>query len=377
MLLGLALLAAAAPVRAQAPLRFKGTILDVPDAGSLTGPAGRFWFPDWGWPTDVDREHDWSVDPRTYATRVVAIGDLLVGEVEALRPGGDRPVRSLVWDRALRPSWWGAEATVLAATEDGMLLVSLRGGEEIHLIDGKRDQELEVPKLESWKPLVARSGGLFLGVGDRRGEPVLVVLRRKRSKKVEARLIPSRLRPRDVNETGWVIGADGADPAVLGPLLRDGALVAEDRLAELTPLEWQGPPRAQLVAFAGSDIAGHAKGANGRSRAWVWPLDPRAATVGGAGEELPAPHGDAVVIDANASGLILGRSGGRPILWKRRGDQWEAHDLRRRLPKNAPYQLLDVTGINDRGHIAGTAQLKGATSGQTYQRGIRLVPRRG
>ncbi len=340
------------------------------------GPAGRFWFPDWAWPPDVDREHGWEVDPRTYATRARSIGELVVGEVEALRPGGPRPVRPLVWDRSLRYQPLEAGVELLGVSRGG-LRFERTGADRVEIVDGRRRARLELRGIEGWRPAASNGEGLVLGTGRRGGEELLTVMEVRRGRVAELRTTPLRFQPRDVDPSGWVIGAADGAPVVFGPLLRDGRLLPQARLDALAPRIWRGPARAVLVAFAGRDIVGHVPRGGGRSSAHLWPLDPRATEVGGEGEALPAGDAAAVVVAANSEGQVLGRVGGRPVLWQRRAQGWQRVDLRRALVAKAGLELLEVAGIDERGAIVGTASLVHAPSGKPYQRAVRLSPRRG
>ncbi len=376
-LLAAALIAALAPrVEAQGAPRYRATVLDVEGAGSREGPAGRFWFPDWPWPADVDREHAWEVDPRTYATRARSAGELVVGEVEALRPGGPRPVRPLVWDRRLRYQSLGAGRELLGVSRGG-LRFERAGVDRVEVVDGRRRERLDLRGIEGWSPAASNGEGLVLGTGRRGGEELLTVMEVRRGRVTGMRTMPLRFRPRDVDPSGWVIGsADGA-PVVFGPLLRDGRLLPQARLDELAPRIWRGPARAELVAFAGRDIVGHVPGGGGRSAAHLWSLDPRATEVGGESEALPAGEGPARVVAANSAGEVLGRVGGRPVLWQRKARGWQRVDLRRALVAPAGLELVEVAGIDERGAIVGTASLVHPPSGDSYQRAVRLFRRRG
>ncbi|RMH01807.1 MAG: hypothetical protein D6702_10390 [Planctomycetota bacterium] len=356
---------------------FSGRILDVRDPGELYGPAGRFAFPDWDWPGDVKDDQFWPVDPRTYATRALAIGDSIVGEVEALHPGGDQPVRSLVWDRSLRPIEWPPRARVLAANDDGRLLVRLPADGPTLIDLSGRGAELPLPpRTEDWRFLVLGPGGLVLGRARVAGEERLVVSHLRRSGKGEWRLLPARFRPRAANEQGWLVGEDDRGrPLVFGPLLRQGRLAAQGWLDQRSPLLWRGPADATLVTISGGRVAGHAV-VGGRGRVWVWELDPRAAEIGAMGEELPT-RADGVALDFGSDEQLLGRDGGRPVLWVRRRKEWKRIDLRQALPQKTAFRLIDVVGINARGHIAGTAELTEEVTGRPYRRAVRLVPRRG
>lgn len=138
----------------------------------------------------------------------------------------------------------------------------------------------------------------------------------------------------DINNFGEIAGNSGG----IAVVWRAGQLTALGTLPD-TLWSW-----ASAINDAGQ-VVGLCDGWNPWARAFIWQDGEMA--------ELPglAPQVQTLALDVNASGVAIGTSDQRPVLWDAAGQVHDVNDLL--APQSSHWSIAGVIAINDAGQIVG------------------------